>query len=133
MKSNRNKFEAIKPFIKMLESQGADVSYFDEWALKLNKLRGLAVTLQKYFEYQCNGCTREKLSFESWQAYDVQRELQMEWVEKRIKQITKQIDKLSKELGLHYYIQTDPRGASLYVCNEPIDDNTYNTQAVALY
>lgn len=133
MKSNRNKFETIKPFIKMLEVQGANVSYFDEWALKLNKLRGLSVTLQKYFEYECNGCTREKLSFETWAQYDKERELQMEWVEKRIKQITKQITKLSHDLGLYYYIQTDPRGAALYVCHEPIDATRYNTQAIALY
>lgn len=29
-------------------------------------------------------------------------------------------------LGLHHYIQTDPRGWSLYVSDEPLTDSNYN-------
>lgn len=30
-----------------------------------------------------------------------------------------------RSLGLHFYHQTDPRGASLYVSNEPLNDMNY--------
>lgn len=34
---------------------------------------------------------------------------------------------------LYHYHQTDPRGCSLYVSTKPIDSNTYNTSALAIY
>ena len=38
----------------------------------------------------------------------------------------KRIAEVCKRLGLHYYIQGDPRGGTLYVDNKPIPDNNYN-------
>ena len=37
-----------------------------------------------------------------------------------------------KEMGLHYYIQGDPRGCSLYVSPDPLTDRDY-TRGVAVY
>ena len=36
------------------------------------------------------------------------------------------IDKLCKLNGLHFYLQTDPRGGTLYLADEPIPKNDYN-------
>ena len=36
-----------------------------------------------------------------------------------------------KALGLHAYLQTDPRGATLYVDSKPIPDDNY-TQAICI-
>ena len=33
---------------------------------------------------------------------------------------------LCKERGLHFYHQTDPRGAALYIDREPLPDNNYS-------
>jgi hypothetical protein len=43
--------------------------------------------------------------------------------------------KFAHTLGLHCYLQTDPRGATVYVRPKPhrIDDNRYSTQAQCLY
>lgn len=37
-----------------------------------------------------------------------------------------------KELGAHFYHQTDPRGCALHVSLEPLSDQTYN-RGVAIY
>jgi len=40
---------------------------------------------------------------------------------------------LCRELGAHFYHQTDPRGCVLYVASEPLTDQTYSTRGVAIY
>ncbi len=42
----------------------------------------------------------------------------------------KRTAKLTASLGLHFYHQTDPRGCTLYVSNEPLNDQNY-TNGVA--
>lgn len=42
----------------------------------------------------------------------------------------RRIKNVCADLGLHFYVQTDPRGCALYVDNKLIPDNNY-TQAVA--
>lgn len=37
----------------------------------------------------------------------------------------KRVAELCKRLGLHFYHQTDPRGAALYVSDKPISDMNY--------
>lgn len=38
----------------------------------------------------------------------------------------KRVARVCKELGAHYYHQTDPRGCALYVSKEPLTDSDYN-------
>ena len=45
----------------------------------------------------------------------------------------KRIDDTCKRIGIHYYIQDDPRGETLYIAAKPIHSNTYSTTAMALY
>lgn len=107
--------------LKNIEKLGFGFDAFKDF----RNLRIYGVTLRKYYEYSCNGCTREKLPFESWQDYDLQREKQMQWIEMRTDKIESLIDRNCKRLGLHYFLQGDPRGACLYVSNTPIDQQSY--------
>lgn len=92
-------------------------------------------TLRKLFECECNGCTREKSPGESWQDYDVDREKQMEWVDKRQNVVLKRIAKRCAALGVDFYIQSDPRGCSLYISkpNSGMNNTNYSTTGVAIY
>jgi hypothetical protein len=42
------------------------------------------------------------------------------------------VAELASKLGLHYYLQTDPRGATIYLDTQEIPENNY-TQAVCIY
>lgn len=96
-------------------------------------LRRDAITLRRMYECECNGCTREKLPRETWQQYDAARLIQMEWVEKRIETLEKRIAKNCNTLGLHYYLQGDPRGCSVYVSKSEIPRDDYSRNATGVY
>jgi len=38
----------------------------------------------------------------------------------------RRVEDVCKSLGLYYYVQTDPRGAALFVSDSPISDNNYS-------
>ena len=40
--------------------------------------------------------------------------------------LTKRADLLAQDLGLRFYHQTDPRGCSVYLIDENMDDSTYS-------
>jgi hypothetical protein len=98
----------------------------------IRSLKRHAITLHRLYEAECNGCTRDRLPWESYAQYDAARELQMEWVEKRIKAMQKLLRKHATSLGLHIYFQTDPRGCPVYVSNCPMSDQNYHTNGVAV-
>lgn len=98
----------------------------------LFQLRSNAITLRTYNEYLCNGCTREKLPHESWKDYDIARQGQMDWTERRVKLVKNRIKKAANVLGLYVYFQNDPRGCSVYVDVKPIPDNNYQ-RSIAIY
>lgn len=97
----------------------------------IQKIRRSAITLRKYFECSCNGCTREKLPFESWANYDKSRDAQMNWIEKRTDVLRNRIERECNAVNVPFYIQSDPRGCSLYLMTT--DESRYNTQGVAIY
>ena len=45
----------------------------------------------------------------------------------------KRIVAICAKCNLHYYLQTDPRGASLYISANPIDICDYNRNSVCVY
>lgn len=94
-------------------------------------LRRTANRLRKLYEHSCNGCTRDKYQFESWSEYDKARELQMIKNDKAIERAEKRIKDLCDEIGMKFYIQSDPRGCALYLGTD--SDTSYNTQGVAIY
>lgn len=43
----------------------------------------------------------------------------------------KRVAGICKELGIHFYQQTDPRGLALYVAREPLTDTNYSSRGIA--
>lgn len=94
-------------------------------------IRKDAITLRRLFEYECNGCTREKFTWETFGHYDRARAIQMKWVEERQKQVLARLDRRLKEAGIPYYIQSDPRGCSLYLCTT--SQGNYHQEGIPVY
>lgn len=42
----------------------------------------------------------------------------------------RRVAKVCKEVGLHYYHQTDPRGCALYVSTEPLTASNYSSKGI---
>lgn len=68
--------------------------------------------LHRYYEHICNGYNYEKY-------------------ERLSEKLENRAVELAEEMGIFIYIQTDPRGATIYIDSEPIPDNNY-TRAVCL-
>lgn len=129
MKTFKRAFEKrTLPIVESLKRQL--LRHYD--AILIDKIRRDAITLRKVYEGQCNGCTREKFMGESWVEYDKARESQIEWLEKREELLTKRIKKNADAIGLQVFFQSDPRGASVYLSNEPIKDDSYSTSAICV-
>ncbi len=134
MKTAQKNYEAITRIVIELENKfykSDDYEFRQKLRAFIASIRRDAITLRKLFEHQCNGCLRDKLPNESWSDYDLNREAQMQWVDKRVDTIEKRIDKRCKEFNLPYYIQSDPRGCSLYLGTT--SDSCYNVEGVAVY
>lgn len=115
--------EHIKELLKQTKKLGIDGTL-------VLKLRRDAITLRRLYEYECNGCSREKFPHESWDDYCKHREeIQRPWIEKRIATVEKRIAKRCE--GIPYYIQSDPRGCSLYLGTT--SESKYSTEGVAIY
>lgn len=129
MKTQAEKrWDHIADLTQQLQTRyNVNVSVFE-----VEKLRRYSITLRKLYEMSCNGCIREKLNTETWKEYDDNRNnYQMPWIDNRITTLEKRIDKKCKELNIPYYLQTDPRGCSLYLCTT--SQNTYSTEGLAIY
>lgn len=98
----------------------------------ISKLATIGQKLRREYEIQCNGCSRDKFPWESWKQYDESRERQLEESNREIERLETLVAKTCNRLRLYYYLQTDPRGATLYVDSEEIPDNNYN-RAICLY
>lgn len=72
--------------------------------------------LRKRFENSCNYVWASGSSYEAGSAM-----------------IAKAIHALARDCGLHCYLQTDPRGATVYVANEPLNDQNYSDAACLFY
>ena len=83
-----------------------------------NWFRRKGQILHTIYENDCNGHWNERLQKEDTIARDT---------DEREEQVTNDaIASRCKELGLHYFLQTDPRGATIYLSHEPIEHNNYN-------
>ncbi len=89
-------------------------------------LRRAALTLHRWYEHECNGAIQrdEETNKPYW--YNVNSGGRISLVPDREKGAEKSIMKICTRLGLHYYLQTDPRGGTLYMDNKPIPDNNYS-------
>jgi len=116
---------------RRLQNRGIDISWTDA-----GTLRKAERTLQHWFEQECGNSD----NYKSW-AIERDEETDLPYmvtyphngnkarrhrIADRETGAIKRIDALCKRLGIYHYIQTDPRGASLYVSKEPLNDTDYN-------
>jgi hypothetical protein len=96
------------------------------------KLRQQASRLHKWYEACCNG-VEERDDGTAWRAlvsysnfsFGVRRLERWSRVPNRGKNTEARIKYLCNQLGLFYYFHQDPRGAPLYVSNNPLTATTY--------
>ena len=87
----------------------------------------LSRRLRKLYEIQANGTDRDKLPFESWEQYDKHREKALKLADKSEQTNTQKVKDLASHYGLYFYLQTDCRGAVLYLSREPISEDYYHS------
>lgn len=99
----------------------------------ITTLRKASLTLRSWFTRQCGSSEghiaqdEENKKWYQFQEYPtpegfLQRKHQIPDLETGAR---KRIHDTCARLGLHYYIQTDPRGLSLYIHTEPLPDDNY--------
>ncbi len=91
-------------------------------------LRKAALTLHGWYEHECNGAIqRDGDDCEGapyWHNTNTDKRICK--AADRERGAIKRIKAVCQRLGLHYYLQTDPRGGTLYVDSQPIPENNYN-------
>lgn len=101
----------------------------DMWPMldDVNTLRRAAITLHGWYEHECNGYIER--NEETGKPYRVWTD--SNWKRHHIptpdreKGAIKRIKEVCERLGLHYYLQTDPRGGTLYISKEPLNQQNY--------
>ena len=98
-------------------------------------LRRAELTLHRWYEGECGNsddhCSWSiEVDDDTGKAYRVTYphtgKSRRERIPNREAGARKRIAELCKRLNLHYYVQTDPRGAALYVSREPFADFDYS-------
>lgn len=89
-------------------------------------LRRAAMTLHRWYEHECNGTIPrdEETNKPYW--YSVHTGKRLYATSDRERGAQKTIEIICNNNGLYFYLQTDPRGGTLYVDMKPIPDNNYN-------
>lgn len=84
---------------------------------KLARLVSIGKSLHRLYENQCNG-------FADYQGnWDEKASIR---ADKREGRLTKEAHAIAEELGVHIYLQRDPRGATVYIDNKPISQSDYD-------
>lgn len=86
--------------------------------------RKYGALLHTIYERQCNGYADINGN------WDKKAEIKDEEKEARL---TKKVCSFAKEKKLKIYIQTDPRGGTIYLSKKAIPVNSYNTNAELIY
>lgn len=87
-------------------------------------LRQAELTLQRWAEQEC-GTSNDRHSVSIERDDDTGKPFRVVRPHENNKSIQDRVAKLAASLGLHFYHQTDPRGASLYVSHQPLTDQNY--------
>lgn len=109
---------------------GVDITHLDAKVLRLAE-----TTLQRWAEQEC-GTSNDKHSVSierdetTNKPYRVVRPHKNNQtiktpIQDREASTLKRVQALTASLGLHFYHQTDPRGCTLYVASEPLNDQNY--------
>ena len=116
MKTSELKNELL---MHRLRADGVNASYSDAKILRL-----AASTLHAWFTRECNGEVERDDDGKCW-TYPCRDRNDTRYPARDLE--TAAIDRIKaicNSLGAHYYIQGDPRGASLYVSAVPIHHNS---------
>lgn len=73
----------------------------------IEELIRIGKRLHRYFEHECNGYNAEKYE-----------RLSDKW--------SKKAHAIAKDMGAYLFIQSDPRGATIYIDNKPIPYDNYH-------
>ena len=106
---------------RQLRDRGLLDNMFDR-PENLKRLVSIGRSLHRIYEQQCDGFSDYQ---GNWDRVASNK------ADKREEKLTKEAYKIAKELGAYLYIQTDPRGATIYIDNKPIPENNY-TRAICL-
>lgn len=91
----------------------------------VNTLRRAAKTLHSWYEAECNGDIQR--DEETGKPYRCSGMSERRYpTPDREAGAIRRIEEVCARLGLHYYLQTDPRGGTLYLSREPIPANNYS-------
>jgi len=122
---------------RALASRGIAVSFEDA-----ETFRRAEMTLSNWGELECGGGN----DYASWSierdettgkpfrvTYPHEGQSRRRRIADREAGALRRVANLCKTLGVHYFHQADPRGVSLYVGKEPMTDQSYSGQGVAIY
>lgn len=91
---------------------------------KIDTIRRAAITLRTWYEHECNGVIQRDENNIPYRHYGKYMENKYRTPD-REKGAIKRISEICSELNLHYYLQTDPRGGTLYVSDQPLNSMNY--------
>ena len=118
-----------------LARRGVEMDYTDA-----NTIRRAALTLHRWNELECGdsdqwkswGIERDETDGRAYMAtYPHSGESRRTLIADREAGALRRVAAICAKYGAHYFHQTDPRGASLYISAEPMSDQTYSGQGVA--
>jgi hypothetical protein len=95
-------------------------------------LRRAGLTLRRWYERECgdaygNAIERDDDTGIPYQTYDGANGTRKRYrIPDRERGALARVSAVCSRLGLYHYLQTDPRGGTLYVSTDPIDDTNYN-------
>lgn len=92
----------------------------------IKSLHRAAKRLHRWYEHECNGVIQrdDDTGKPYWYSSVTGKRLGVAYDVERAAHTT--IARVCSELGLYYYLQTDPRGGTLYISNEPLDCQNYD-------
>lgn len=120
-------------FVRMCQT----VSGAEEHEIRADydQLRRDALRLRAWFTRECNGLQRDEVTGKPFETIETfygvlagqkYGHVHYNFVPDLETPARARIAATCTRLNLWHYIQTDPRGASLYVNDVPLDDSTYN-------
>lgn len=90
---------------------------------QVNTLRRAAMTLHSWAEMECNyWIDRETVEGKIFLQDENGHRRQ---IADRETGALKRVETICKEVGIYFYHQTDPRGASIYISKDPLTDQNY--------
>lgn len=91
----------------------------------INSLKRLSRKLSRISEEHCNGDQLYKFkgNWEKWE----------KWIDSETDRLEAKASELARSTDLHIYFQGDPRGAAIYVSREPIEEDNYTANSIAIY